>query len=72
VPLLQDDHVVQQVSTYAPDPALRDAVLPRTSEGCSDRQYPVVLHGRNDITIELLIAIENQELVRLLIFPGLT
>ena len=59
VPLVQDNHMVEQVTTYAPDPALRDAVLPRTSEGGSDRQHPVVLHSRHDVSIEYRIAIEN-------------
>jgi hypothetical protein len=31
--LIQDDHVVEQVSSASSDPALRDAVLPRTAKG---------------------------------------
>ena len=30
--LVHDDHVIQQVSPYASNPALSDAVLPRTSK----------------------------------------
>jgi hypothetical protein len=35
--LIQDDHVVQQVSAATPHPALRDTVLPRTAKGSADR-----------------------------------
>src|SRR6516225_9165301 len=52
--------------------ALRDAVLPRTSEGGSDGQDPVILHCRHDISVELRVTVENQELLRLVISPGLT
>jgi hypothetical protein len=72
VPLVQNDHVVEQVSAHAPDPTLGDAVLPRTSEGCSDRQDPVVLHSRNDINVELRITVKDQESVLLVITPGLS
>ncbi len=32
VVLVQDDHVIEQFSACAPDPSLRDSVLPRASE----------------------------------------
>ena len=32
VPLVENDHVVEQVPTHTPDPALGDAVLPWTSK----------------------------------------
>src|SRR5215471_14090027 len=57
---------------HASDPALRDAVLPRTSEGGSDGQDPVILHCRHDVSVELRVTVENQELLRLVISPGLT
>src|SRR6516162_2200534 len=72
MPLVQNNDVVQQVSTHASDPALRDAVLPRTSEGGSDGQDPLILHWRHDISVELRVTVENQELLRLVISPGLT
>ena len=34
MPLIEHDHVVQQVATAAPDPTLRDTVLPRTLSLC--------------------------------------
>src|SRR6516225_3624388 len=55
-----------------PTQSLRDAVLPRTSEGGSDGQDPVILHCRHDISLELRVTVENQELLRLVISPGLT
>ena len=38
--LIQDDHVVQQVSSATPHPALSDTVLPRTAKGSADSWLP--------------------------------
>jgi hypothetical protein len=37
VSLVQNDHMIEQVVTHTPDPALGDAVLPRASKSSSDR-----------------------------------
>ncbi len=34
---IQDNHMVQQLPAAAPDPALRDAILPGTSKAGSDQ-----------------------------------
>src|SRR5262249_49233563 len=34
---IQDDHMVQQFPAAAPDPALRDSILPGTSKAGSDQ-----------------------------------
>src|ERR1035441_570163 len=57
--------------THTPTPALGDAVLPRASKSCSDRQDPIVLHSRNNVNVELRITVKDQESVRLVITPGL-
>lgn len=43
--LIQDDHVVQQVSSTTPHPALRDTVLPRTTEAGPLGLDAVALHS---------------------------
>ena len=53
VPLLQDDHVVQQISSTTPDPALRDTVLPRTPKGSTDGLASHIFRRRNYIRSEL-------------------
>jgi hypothetical protein len=37
MPAIQHDHVIQQVPSYATNPALRNSVLPRTAEGGAHR-----------------------------------
>jgi hypothetical protein len=51
--LIQDDHVVQQVSSATPDPALRDTVLPRTAKGSAGGVASQFSHRRNHIRSEL-------------------
>jgi len=53
VPLVQDDHVVQQVSSATPDPALRDTVLPRTAKGSPGGLTSQVSHSGNHIRSKL-------------------
>src|ERR1035441_6323711 len=62
--LIQDDHVIQQVSSATPDPALCHTVLPRTAKGRAGGMAPQVSHLRNHIRSELLVAIEQKESVR--------
>src|ERR1035438_9274547 len=51
--LIQDDHVVQQVSSATPHPTLSDTVLPRTAKGGADRLASQISHRRNHISPEL-------------------
>ena len=51
--LIQDDHVVQQVSSATPDPALRHAVLPRTAKGSAGGVASQASHRRNYIRSDL-------------------
>jgi len=61
--LVQDDHVIQQVSSATPDPALSDTVLPWTAEGSADGLASQVSHSGNYISSELRIVIEQKECV---------
>ena len=56
VPLVQNDHVVEQIPTHTSDPTLGDAVLPGTSKSRSDRFCAVLFDGRDDVSRELGIA----------------
>jgi hypothetical protein len=51
--LIQDDHVIQQVSSATSDPALRDTVLPRAAEGSAGGVASQVSYRRNHIRSEL-------------------
>jgi hypothetical protein len=72
VSAIQHDHVIKQIPSYATNPALRNSVLPGTSEGSAHRLESHCLHGRNGIGAELRVAIEDQEALGLLaILPSL-
>ena len=53
MPLIQDDRMVQEVSSATPDPALRDPVLPRTAKSSSGCLASQVSQRRNYIRSEL-------------------
>ena len=69
MPLIEDDHVVQQVASATSYPALSNTVLPRTAKGCASRLASHVSHSRNHIGAKLGVAVEEQESVRLLVGP---
>jgi len=69
---IQYDHMIQEISTYTANPALRNSVLPRTAKCGLDGLRANGFHGRNDFGAELRVAIEDQEALRLLaVFPCL-
>ena len=49
MPLIQDDHVVQQVSSAAPHPTLSNPVLPRAAKGSACWVASHFLHRRHHI-----------------------
>jgi hypothetical protein len=53
MPLIEDNHVIQQVAAATPNPALGDAVLPRAAEGCANWLASQVLRGKDDIAAKL-------------------
>ena len=61
---IQRNHVVQQVSSAASHPALRDPILPWTPEGSSLGNDPCGFHRCNDLEPKLLITIKDQVFVR--------
>src|ERR1700687_1514268 len=58
MPLIQDDHVVQQVASATSNPALRNTVLARTAKGRASWLTSHVPHSRNGIGSKLCIAVE--------------
>jgi len=61
MPLVQDDHVVEQLPTHTPNPALRDTVLPRTSKGDADKFCALLLNRSDDVCRELRVAVKDQK-----------
>jgi hypothetical protein len=60
VAFIQNNHLVEQISTAASDPELNNAVLPRTSDAGSfwlDVQY---LDGTDHLLIEISRSVEDQ------------
>ncbi len=58
MPLIQDDHVVQQIASATSYPALRNTVLPGTAKGRSSWLASHVPHSRNDLGAKLCVAVE--------------
>jgi hypothetical protein len=64
--------MIQEIPTYTANPALRNPVLPRTSECSANRLTAHCLHGRDNIGTELRVPIEDQEPMGLIaVFPSL-
>src|ERR1035437_4321284 len=71
VPLIENDHVIEQVPPRTANPALGNSVLPRTAECGANRLAAHRLHGRDHIGTELGVPIEDQKSLRLLaVFPS--
>src|SRR5271169_5571147 len=68
--LVQNDHVVQQVSAHASNPTLGNAILPGTAKSSSDRLSAVLLGSPNDVSRELRVAVEDEKPLRLFISPS--
>ena len=49
MPLIQDDHVVKQVSSTSSNPELSDTVLPRTAKGCEGWLASAALHRETQL-----------------------
>jgi hypothetical protein len=61
VPLVQDNHVIKQVSSTTPDPTLRNPVLPRTAKGSADRLASHLIRERHQVAAKLRVSVEQQE-----------
>ena len=66
VPLIERDHMIQQVAPHTAHPTLGHPILPRTAESGADRLAAHSLPRRSDIDTQLGIAVEEQEALRLL------
>src|SRR5437660_11189664 len=69
MPLIQDDHVVQQVATATSHPTLSNTVLPRTAKGRGSWLASHVPHRRSHLRSKLCVSVEQQESVRLFVGP---
>src|SRR6266513_4687588 len=69
VPLIQDDHVIQQVASATSHPTLSNTVLPRTAKGRASWLASHLPYSRNYIGAKLCISVEQQESVRLFVGP---
>src|SRR6516225_4137451 len=58
MPLIEDDHVVQQVASATSYPALSNTVLPRTAKGRASWLASHLPHSRKHIGAKLCVAIE--------------
>src|SRR5947208_4159554 len=58
MPLIQDNHVVQQVASATSHPALSNTVLPRTAKGRASWLASYVPYSRNHIGSKLCVAVE--------------
>jgi hypothetical protein len=57
---IENDHMVKEIAAAVADPALRDAVLPRTAETSSLRLNAKALDGLDDLFIELCASVKDQ------------
>ena len=58
--LVEDEHMIHQVSATAFNPALRDTVLPRTSKRRADGFDAHVLDGSQHLAIECGVPIQDE------------
>jgi len=59
VPLVQNDHVIQQVPSTASHRALRNTVLPRAAESGEHRQAAHLSRERHHVVAKLGVAVEQ-------------
>jgi hypothetical protein len=58
--LIQDDHMIEQITAAVTDPALGDTVLPRTSEAGSFWLDAKGLQGVDGFFVEVRVSIKDQ------------
>src|ERR1035437_1837621 len=72
MPLVQDDHMIEQITATVTNPALGNTVLPRASETGPPGLDTEALHSIDDLLIEVCSAIENQVSRSGIVGTGLT
>jgi len=60
MPLVQDDHMVEQIAAAVSNPALGNAVLPRAAEAGLSELDAEAFHRFDDFAVELRSAIKDQ------------
>ena len=70
MPLVQNDHLIQQVSSATSNPTFRNPVLPRAPEGGAHGQASHLARERHHVIAELGVAVEQQESMGRAIGPG--
>jgi len=70
MPCVQNNHMIQQVSSAASYPALRNPVLPWTTECGAHWQAPHPSRKRHHVIAKLRVAVEQQEFMDRSIGPG--
>ena len=60
MPLIHDDHVIQQVASATSDPALSYTVLLRTAKGRARWLTSHVPHNRNHLGAKLCISVDSK------------
>jgi len=66
----QHDHVIEQLSATASNPALRHPVLPGTAVGRSNQLAAEAFQHGRDFSAELAVTIENQVLGSMILREG--
>src|SRR5947208_7932234 len=72
MPLIEHDHVIQQVSSATPDPALSNTVLPWTAKGSAYRLASQVFRTGDHVVAKLGVTVEQEESVRWHVRPCLS
>src|SRR5215470_12357174 len=61
MPLIQNDHMIQQVSTATSHPALRNTILPRATESGAHGPASHLCRGRHHVIAKLRVTVEQQK-----------
>src|SRR5207253_11339968 len=72
MPLIEHDHVIQQVSSATPDPALSNTVLPWTAKGSAYRLASQVFRTGDHVVAKLGVTVEQEATVRWHVRPCLS
>jgi hypothetical protein len=71
VPLIEPNHVIEQVTAATADPPLGNTILPRTANQSSDCVETKRFNGGFDLEAELCIMIEDEMLISIFVWKRL-
>src|SRR5262250_625583 len=72
MPLVEDDHVVEQIASTTSHPTLRHSVLPRTAKGGAHGQASYPFGEQHHVVAELRVAVGQKEPRRRRVRPRLS